>query len=111
LDRVNPKAEEASESFFCGKEANVGLHERNVARKIEDGVAREVMGLEFVEIKELADEIGGREAEAALKVSNKNNELSGFGRGFHLIAWNPARYLCRYPPGAVQPVDVRLRHI
>jgi hypothetical protein len=70
-----------------------------------------MMGLEFVKIKKLAEEIGGRKAEATLKVSEKNYGFSGFRRGFHLITWNPARDLCRYPSGAVQPVDIRLRHV
>jgi hypothetical protein len=70
-----------------------------------------MMGLEFVKIEELTEKVGCRKAEAPLKVSNENNELPGFGSGFHLIAWNPARYLCRYPPGAVQPIDVLRHHV
>jgi hypothetical protein len=111
LDRVDPKAKEASESFFCGTEANIGLHERNIAREVEDGAARKMVGLEFVKVKELTKEIGGRKAKAALKMRNKNDELSGFGLGFHLITWNPARYLRRYPSGTVQPVDIFLGHV
>jgi hypothetical protein len=111
LDRIDPKAEEASESFFCREETNVGLHERDIARKIENGIATKMMRLELVEIQKLAEEVGRRKAEATLEVSEENNKLTGFRHGFHLAAWKPARYLCRYPPGAVQPVDLRLRHI
>ena len=69
------------------------------------------MRLEFVEVKELAEKIRGRKAKTALKVSRENYVLSGFRRGFHLAARNPAKHLCRYPPGAVQPVDFRLLYV
>jgi hypothetical protein len=111
LDRIDPKAKEASKGFFCGKEANVALHERNIAGEVEDGIARKMVGLELIEVKELAEKVRGRKAEAALEMRSKYHKLSGFGYEFQLIAWNPARYLCRYPPGAVQSVDVLLHHI
>jgi hypothetical protein len=101
LDRVDPKAKETSESFLCGKETYVGLHEANKARKIEDGVAREMMGLKLVEIKELPEEIRGREAKTTLEVSRENYIFSGFRRGLYLIARKPANYFRRNPPGAV----------
>ena len=101
LDRVDPKAEEAGKGFLCGKETYVGLHEGNKARKIENGVAREMMGLELVEIKELPEEIRGREAKTTLEVSGENYVFSGFRRGLYLIARKPANYFCRNPPGAV----------
>jgi hypothetical protein len=50
LDRVDPKTEEAGKSFDGGEKADVGLHKRNITRKIENGVAREVVRLEFLEI-------------------------------------------------------------
>ena len=111
LDRIDPKAEEASESFFCREETNVGLHERNKARKIKNGIARKVMRLKLVKIEELAEEVRSRKAETALKMSRENYVLSGFRRGFHLVARNPARHLCRYPTGVVQPVNLRLLHV
>ena len=49
-------------------ETYVGLHERNKTRKIKNGIARKVMRLEFVEVKELAEKIRGRKAKTALKV-------------------------------------------
>jgi hypothetical protein len=70
-----------------------------------------VVRLKFIEVEELAEEVGGQKAEAALKVSGENHGFSGFGCGLQLIAGNPARYLCRYPPGAIQPVDLRLLHV
>ena len=111
MDRVDPKAEEASESFFCRTETYVGLHERNKTRKIKNGIARKVMRLEFVEVEELAEKIRGRKAKTTLKMGRENYILSGFRRGFHLAARNPARYLFRYPPGAVQPVNFRLLYV
>jgi hypothetical protein len=111
LDRIDPKAKEASKSFFRGKEANVALHERDIARKVENGIARKMVRLELVEVEESAKEVGSRKAEAALEMSKENNGLTGFRHRFHLAARKPARYLCRYPPGAVEPVDLRLRHI
>jgi hypothetical protein len=55
LDRIDPKAEEASKGFLGGKETNIGLHERNEARKVENGVARKMMGLEFVKIEKFPE--------------------------------------------------------
>jgi hypothetical protein len=110
LDRVDPKAEKASKSLKSRKETYVGLHERNKARKIENGVARKMVRLEFIKIEELAEEVRSRKAEAALGVGGKDYGLSGFRRGLQLVAGNPARYLCRYPAGAVQLVNLRLLH-
>ena len=90
MDRIDPKAEEASKSFFCWMETYVGLHERNKAGEVENGIAREMMGLEFVEIEEFAEKIRGRKAEAALKMSRENYIFPGFWRWFHLAARNPA---------------------
>ena len=90
MDRVDPKAEEASKSFFCRTETYVGLHERNKTGKIKNGIARKVVRLKFVEVKEFAEEIRSRKAEAALKMSRENYIFSGFWRGFHLAARNPA---------------------
>jgi hypothetical protein len=111
LDRVDPKAEKASENFFGGKEANVGLHERNIAGEVEDGVARKVMGLEFIKVKELTKEIRGRKAEATLKMSKKNNNFTGFEHRLDLVAWKPADDSFRNPPRPVEPVDLELGHV
>jgi hypothetical protein len=50
LGRVDPKTEEAGKSFDGGEKANVGLHERNKTRNIENGIAREVVRLKFLKI-------------------------------------------------------------
>jgi hypothetical protein len=57
LNGVNPKGKEASKSLASRAETHVGLHERCVAREIEDGIARKMVRLEFVEIKKLAKEV------------------------------------------------------
>ena len=72
LDRIDPKAEEASKSFFCWMETYVGLHKRNKAGEVKDGVAREMMGLEFVKIKELPEEVRSRKTETTLEMSGKD---------------------------------------
>ena len=86
MDRVDPKAEEASKGFFCRTETYVGLHERNKAGEVKNGIAREMMGLEFVEIKELPEEVRAREAKTTLEVSGENYVFSGFRRGLYLAA-------------------------
>jgi hypothetical protein len=50
MDGINSKREEASESLASGTEADIALHERNVAREVEDGVARKVVRLELIKI-------------------------------------------------------------
>jgi ribosomal protein S24E len=111
LDRIDPKAKEASKSFLSRTEADVALHKGNVARKVENGIARKLVRLELVKIQELAKEVGGRKAEAALKVSKENDGLTGFEYRFDLVARKPAGNFCRYPPGTVQPIDLVLRHV
>jgi hypothetical protein len=111
LHQIDLKAEEASKGFFCGKEANVALHERNVTRKVEDGIARKVVRLELVKIQELTEEVRSRKAEAALEVSKENDGLTGFKYRFDLVARKPVGYFCRYPSRPVQPVNFGLRYI
>jgi ribosomal protein S24E len=111
LDRIDPKAKEASKSFLSGTEADVALHEGNVTRKVKNGIARKVVRLESIKIQELAKEVGGRKAEAALKMRKENDELTGFEYRFNLVARKPAGNFCRYPPGTVQPINFMLRHI
>jgi hypothetical protein len=111
LDRIDPKAEEASKSFFRGKEANVALHERDIARKVENGIARKMVRLELVEVEESAKEVGSRKAKAALEMSKENDKLTGFKHRFNLAARKPAGYFRRYPPRAVQPIDFGLCHV
>ena len=111
MDRIDPKAKEASKSLLRGTEADVSLHEGNITRKIKNGIARKVVRLELVKIQKAAEEIGSRKAEAALEVSKENDGLTGFKHRFNLVARKPARYLCRYPPGAVQPVDLVMCHV
>jgi hypothetical protein len=50
LDRVDPKTEEASKSFNGREKADVGLHKRNKTRKVENGIARKVVRLEFIKV-------------------------------------------------------------
>jgi hypothetical protein len=57
LDRVDPKIVEASKGVNGRKEANKSLHERNVRRKIKDGIARKMMGLKFIKVKETPEKI------------------------------------------------------
>jgi ribosomal protein S24E len=111
LDQIDPKAKEASKSLLRRTEADVALHEGDIARKIKNGIARKVVRLELVEIQELPKEIGSRKAEAALKVSKENDGLTGFEYRFDLVARKPAGNFCRYPPGTVQPIDLVLRHV
>jgi hypothetical protein len=59
----------------------------------------------------LAEEVRGREAEAALEVSEEDNKLTGLEHRFNLIAWKPAGYTFRYPSRPVEPVDLVLIHI
>ena len=92
-------------------ETYVGLHKRNKAGEVKDGIAREMMGLEFVKIKELPEEVRSRKTETTLEMSGKDYVLSGFWRRFHLATRKPAKHLLRYPPGAVKPVDFRLVYI
>jgi hypothetical protein len=61
--------------------------------------------------KELAEEIGGRKAEATLKMSKENNDLTGFEHRFDLVTWKPADDSFRNPPGPVEPVDLILGHV
>ncbi len=92
-------------------ETYVGLHKGNKAGEVKDGIAREMMGLEFVKIKELPEEVRSRKTETTLEMSGKDYVLSGFWRRFHLATRKPAKHLLRYPPGAVKPVDFRLVYI
>ncbi|KAK1661713.1 hypothetical protein QYE76_049872 [Lolium multiflorum] len=64
--------------------------------------------LEFVEIKKIPKKGRDRKAEAALKVSEKDNTFAGFEHRFDLVAGNPAGYSFRNPPGPVQPVNLVL---
>ena len=50
LDGVDPQVEEAGKRLTSGTNADIGLHEGGIARKVEDGVARKVVRLEFVKI-------------------------------------------------------------
>ena len=111
LDRVDPKAEEASKSFFCRTETYVGLHERNKTRKIKNGIARKVVRLKFVEVKEFAEEIRSRKAKTALKMGGEDHYFARFGRRLALLARNPAEYLFRYPPGPVKPINLGLIYV
>jgi hypothetical protein len=111
LDRIDPEREEAGKRLASGTDADVALHEGHKTRKIKNGIAGKVVRLESIEIKELAEEIGGRKAEATLRVSKENNDLTGFKRRFDLVTRKPAGDSFRYSPGPVKPVDLILSHV
>jgi hypothetical protein len=111
LNGVDPKGKETSESLASGAETHVGLHEGCVARGVEDGIAREMVRLEFVEVKKLAEEIRGGKAEAALEVSKENDELAVPKIRFDLVARTPAGYPFRYPSRPVKPVNLMLGYL
>jgi hypothetical protein len=111
LNGVNPKREEASKSLASGTDADVALHEGGITRKVKNGIAGKVVRLELVIIQNLAEEIRSRKAEAALEVSKKHNELTGFEYRFDLVAGKPAGYSFRYPSRPVEPVDLVLRDV
>jgi hypothetical protein len=111
LDRVDPEREKAGKRLASGTDANVALHEGHKTRKIKNGIAGKVVRLESIEVKELAKEIGGRKAEAALKMSKENNDLTGFEHRFNLVTWKPADDSFRNPPRPVEPVDLKLSHV
>jgi hypothetical protein len=106
LDRIDPEREEASKSLAGGADADVGLHEGSIARKVKNGIAGKMVRLELIKIQDLAEEVGGGKAEATLKVSKKDHELTGIEYRFDFIAREPARYSLRYLPRPVEPVDL-----
>jgi hypothetical protein len=97
LDGVDSKGEEASEGLASGTDTDVCLHESSITRKIKNGIVGKVVRLKLVEIQKLAEKVRGREAEAALEVSEKDNKLTGFKYRLDLVAWKPAGYSFRYP--------------
>jgi hypothetical protein len=111
LDGVDPQVEETGKRLTSGTNADVSLHEGGITRKIEKGVARKVVRLEIVEIQEIPEKSRGRKAEAALKVSEKNNILVVFRIRFDLVIRNPAGNSFRNPPRPVQPIDLKLSNV
>jgi hypothetical protein len=108
LNGINPKSKEAGKRLTSGTNADVGLHEGGITRKIENGVAGKMVRLELVKIKKTAEEIGSRKAEATLEVSKKDYVLTGPEYRFDFVAGKPAGYSFRYPSGPVKPVDLVL---
>jgi hypothetical protein len=49
LDPIDLKVVKAGKSIYSGKEANEGLHERNIG-EVEDGVAGKVVRLKLLEV-------------------------------------------------------------
>jgi hypothetical protein len=96
LNGINPKGKEASESLASGTDADISLHESSITRKVKNGIAGKVVRLKLVKIQELAEEVRGREAEAALEVSEEDNKLTGFKYRLDLVARKPAGYSFRY---------------
>ena len=66
-------------SLDGGPKAEIPLHEGGVSRKRNDSIGREVMRVEAKEIKELAEKVGGREAESPFKVRQEDDPFAGFG--------------------------------
>ena len=60
LDRVDPEIVEASKSIDRRKKADEAFHERDIGRKIKDGVGRKMVGLEFIKIKKAPEEVRRR---------------------------------------------------
>jgi hypothetical protein len=111
LDRVDPERKEAGKRLASGTDADVAFHEGHKTRKIKNGVAGKVVRLESIKVEKLAEEVGGRKAEATLKVSKENNDFTGFKHRFGLITWKPAGDSIRYSPGPVKPVNLMLSHV
>jgi hypothetical protein len=57
LDRILPEIIEKGEIIHRGSHADIPLHEGGEGRKKKDGVAREVMGLELIEIKKAPEKV------------------------------------------------------
>jgi hypothetical protein len=70
-----------------------------------------VVRLELVKIQKLAKEIRSRKAEATLKMSKENNDLTGFEHRLDLVAWKPTDDSFRNPPRPVEPVYLKLSHV
>jgi hypothetical protein len=94
-----------------GPETDVSFHEGDEGREVKDGVARKMVKLEFVEIKEAPEEVRRRKAETVLKMGGKHHHFAWIGHRLTLITRNPTRYLFRYSPRPAQPIYLRLAHI
>jgi hypothetical protein len=70
-----------------------------------------MMRLKFVKVEETPEERRGGKAEAALKVSEKNDMFTGLKHRFNLVARKPAGYSLRNPSGPVKPVNLILGNI
>jgi hypothetical protein len=57
LDRIDPKIIEASKGLGSRKEADEAFHKGNVGGKVENGIARKVMGLKRIEVEKPAKEL------------------------------------------------------
>jgi hypothetical protein len=62
LDRILPEVVEIREVIYRRSDTDVSLHESNERRKIEDRIARKMMGLEFKKVKKALEEIRSRKA-------------------------------------------------
>ena len=60
LDRIDPEVVETSKGFDGREETDETLHERDLGRKIKDGVARKMVGLELIKIKKAPEEVRRR---------------------------------------------------
>jgi hypothetical protein len=99
------------EGFNRRPEADESFHERNEGREVEDDIAREMMRLEFVKVKEAPEEVQRWEAKTVLKMGGENYDFAGLGRGLELATRNPAGHLFRYLLRPVQPVDLGLANV
>jgi hypothetical protein len=57
LDRILPEGVNIREVIYRGSDTGVSLHESSKRRKVEDGVARKMMGLEFKKVKKAPEEV------------------------------------------------------
>jgi hypothetical protein len=57
LDRVDPEVVETGEGLNGRRETDEPFHEGDVRREVEDGIAREMVGLKFVEGKEAPEKV------------------------------------------------------
>jgi hypothetical protein len=62
LDGVLPQIVEKGKIIYRRGHTDVPLHESGEGRKIEDGVARKVMGMKLIEIEKAPEEIRRRKA-------------------------------------------------
>jgi hypothetical protein len=81
LDRIDPEVVEAGEGLDDRPEDDETFHKGNKRGKIENGIARKMVGLKFIKVKEALEKVRRRKAKAALKMGGKDNYLARLGAG------------------------------